>query len=71
MGIAIEKLTTFHGMALNILESKNMKEALRTLNPCGLNAETYISIEALTSLPGNPLEAFQEQFLQRIRHEWK
>lgn len=71
MGIAIEKLTTFHGMALNILDNKNMKEALRTLNPCGLNAETYTSIEALTSLPGNPLLAFQEQFLQRIRHEWK
>ncbi len=71
MGIAIEKLTTFHGMALNILENKNMKTALSTLNPCGLNAETYTSIEALTSLPGNPLQAFQEQFLQRIRHEWK
>lgn len=71
MGIAIEKLTTFHGMALNILENNNMKEALRTLNPCGLNAETYTSIQALTTLPGNPLETFQEQFLQRIRHEWK
>jgi len=71
MGIAIEKLTTFHGMALNIQENKNMKEALRTLNPCGLNAETYTSIEALTSLPGNPIATFQEQFLQRIRHEWK
>lgn len=71
MGIAIEKLATFHGMALNILENKNMKEALRALNPCGLNAETYTSIEALTLLPANPLEAFREQFLQRIRHEWK
>lgn len=71
MGIAIEKLTTFHGMALNMLENKNMKEALRTLNPCGLNAETYTSIEALTTLAGNPLETFREQFLQRIRHEWK
>lgn len=71
MGIAIEKLTTFHGMALNMLENPNMKNALRTLNPCGLNAETYISVEALTKLPAAPLETFQEQFLQRIRHEWK
>lgn len=71
MGIAIEKLTTFHGMALNMLENPNMKTALRTLNPCGLNADTYISVEALTKLPPSPLETFQEQFLQRIRHEWK
>lgn len=71
MGIAIEKLTTFHGMALNILENQNMRSALRTLNPCGLTADTYTSVEALTTLPSNPLDIFREQFLQRIRHEWK
>lgn len=71
MGIAIEKLTTFHGMALNILENKNMRLALQKLNPCGLNADTYTSVEALTELPGIPLDTFQEQFLQRILHEWK
>lgn len=71
MGIAIEKLTTFHGMALNVLENKNMRAALQALNPCGLNADTYTSVEALTTLPSNPLDTFQEQFLQRIRHEWK
>lgn len=71
MGIAIEKLTTFHGMALNIKENANMKSALSKLNPCGLDANTYTSVEALTTLPSNPLETFQEQFLQRISHEWK
>ncbi len=71
MGIAIEKLTTFHGMALNIKENENMKKALAKLNPCGLDASTYTSVEALTKLPSNPLETFQEQFLQRIVHEWK
>ena len=71
LGIAIEKLTTFHGMALNILENQNMKTALASLNPCGLSSETYISVQALTHLPDRPLETFQEQFLQRIKHEWK
>jgi lipoyl(octanoyl) transferase len=71
MGIAIEKLTTFHGMALNILENKKMLQALGTLNPCGLHTETYTSIDAVTSLPGNPLQAFQDHFLQRISDEWK
>lgn len=71
MGIAIEKLTTFHGMALNLLENKNMKLALAPLNPCGLSAETYTSVEALAEMPSNPLESFQDQFLQRIKNEWK
>lgn len=71
MGIAIEKLTTFHGMALNIKENAGMRSALSKLNPCGLDANTYTSVEALTTIPSNPLETFQEQFLQRIAHEWK
>jgi len=71
MGIAIEKLTTFHGMALNLKENPGMKKALACLNPCGLDANTYTAVEALTTLPSNPLETFQEQFLQRICHEWK
>jgi lipoate-protein ligase B len=71
MGIAIEKLTTFHGMALNLQENQNMKRALSTLNPCGLNVATYTEVESLISMPSRPLETFQDQFLQRIAHEWK
>lgn len=71
MGIAIEKLTTFHGMALNIIQNENMKSALSSLNPCGLHAGTYISVEELTKLPADPLETFKEQFLKRVQHEWK
>lgn len=71
MGIAIEKLTTFHGMALNILANERMKETLRTFNPCGLDSDIYTSVENLTDLPSDPLETFKEQFLKRISHEWK
>lgn len=70
MGIAIEKLTTFHGMALNVIENKNMKEALSRLNPCGLTAETYISAEELTKLPADPLELFRISFLEKIKANW-
>lgn len=71
MGIAIEKLITFHGMALNIFHHPHMKEALRTLNPCGLNSDTYSSVEELIKLPDNALEAFKTEFLKRIKHEWQ
>jgi lipoyl(octanoyl) transferase len=71
MGIAIEKLTTFHGMALNILDNPQMRKELQKLNPCGLTSETYTAVDALVTLPPNPILSFQEQFLQRIGHEWK
>lgn len=71
MGIAIEKLTTFHGMALNLTENKNMMEAMTKLNPCGLTAETYTSVAALTKLPEDPANRFKEDFLRRVQKNWK
>lgn len=71
MGIAIERLTTFHGMALNLMTNEKMKQALKSLNPCGLNADTYIAVDKLIDPPENAHELFLEQFLQRIKHEWK
>jgi lipoyl(octanoyl) transferase len=71
MGIAINKLTTFHGMALNILNNHEMMHSLQSLNPCGLNIKTYTSVESLTALPDDPIESFKTEFLKRIHHEWK
>jgi lipoate-protein ligase B len=71
MGIAIEKLTTFHGMALNLSRNEEMILALKALNPCGLRAETYISVQELLSLPEKAHDIFREQFLKRIQDEWK
>lgn len=70
MGIAIERLTTFHGMALNMFKNDEMKNAMRTLNPCGLNPETYLSVEELTPLDKNALEDFHTEFIKRLKHAW-
>lgn len=69
-GIAIEKLITYHGMALNIFQDTEMKNALRILNPCGLTAETYTSAEELHKLPENALEDFTARFLRKIAANW-
>lgn len=69
MGIAIEKLTTFHGMALNLFKDEDMKKALQILNPCGLSADTYISAEEFVK--DINLENFSDEFIQRIYHAWK
>ncbi len=71
MGIAIEKLTTFHGMALNLVTDQKMREALRVLNPCGLSSSTYTAVDELTTLPNDPQEAFHQEFIKRVIHAWK
>lgn len=72
MGIAIEKLTTFHGMAINLIDNENMRMAMNSLNPCGLNSETYTAVNKLGNLPqDNLVQNFKKQFLQRIEREWK
>ncbi|MBA2403716.1 MAG: lipoyl(octanoyl) transferase LipB [Bdellovibrionales bacterium] len=71
MGIAIEKLTTFHGMALNFFKDDEMKQALNAVNPCGLNAETYTSVEELINLKNRTLDNFADLFLRRLSHAWK
>jgi len=70
MGIAIEKLTTYHGMALNLYLDLEMRTALNILNPCGLSADTYISAEELISLPHDALETFYNEFIKKIATTW-
>ncbi len=71
LGIAIEKLTTFHGMALNLYTDHEMKKSMRVLNPCGLTADTYVAADEMVALPDDALEKFTTLFLQRIAHAWK
>lgn len=70
MGIAIEKLVTFHGMALNLYQDPQMKSALALLNPCGLSSDIYISAEELIALPENALDKFCDEFLEKVKDGW-
>jgi lipoate-protein ligase B len=71
MGVAIEKLTTFHGMALNFYQDEVMKTELMKLNPCGLDARIYTSVEELMNIETKTLEDFSELYLRRLSHAWK
>jgi lipoyl(octanoyl) transferase len=71
MGIAIEKLTTFHGMALNLVMDREMITAMEVLNPCGLSSHTYSAVDQFINLAPNGIEEFSDSFLQRIDHAWK
>ncbi len=71
VGFAIEKLITFHGMALNMFQDPEMKYALKALNPCGLETEIYSSVEDWTPLPPTALDDYAAEFTRRIFHVWK
>lgn len=71
MGIAIEKFTTFHGMALNFFQDQEMKNALQAVNPCGLKAETYTSADELMDLKNKTLEDFSLAYFKRMADAWK
>lgn len=71
MGIAIEKLTTFHGMALNIKKNESALKLLSGLNPCGLTSNTYACVEDYTEITNSSIIDFKDQFLNRIQNEWK
>jgi lipoyl(octanoyl) transferase len=68
MGIAIEKLTTFHGMALNFYHDHEMMRALSQINPCGLEAKTYTAVEDLIDLKNRNLNEFADQYIRRFSH---
>lgn len=70
MGIAIEKLTTFHGMALNLFQNKQMMSHLAKIRPCGLDIKTYLSVDELISLSPLACEKFADAFFERIIYEW-
>lgn len=70
MGIAIEKLITFHGMALNIYQDPQMKNALALLNPCGLSSDIYTSVQEHITLSENALDEFCDAFLEKVANGW-
>lgn len=71
MGIAIDKLTTYHGMALNLVTDLEMKKAMAALNPCGLNSSTYASVDDYIFLPEGSQERFAVDFLKKVKDGWQ
>lgn len=69
VGIAIEKLTTLHGMALNLKPFEQIKTILRTFSPCGLSFDTYTSAETLLNKELS-LDEFSENFMKKIIQNW-
>lgn len=67
IGIGISKFVTEHGLALNLLEDKEMFFELRKINPCGINPTTYITAESqMNEIPNEFIESFHHAFVQKF-----
>ncbi len=47
IGFAVSKFNTYHGMALNFFNDKEMFETLKNLYPCGISGSVYLDIESI------------------------
>lgn len=62
LGIEIQHFVTLHGLALNFYEDKQMFEALKMVNPCGLKGDIYSSVREIRKVPAD----FWDQVHYRI-----
>jgi len=44
---------------------------LRSLNPCGLDSNIYVSVEELIPIEQNIIEKFSDLFISKVSHGWK
>jgi lipoyl(octanoyl) transferase len=66
IGLAVTRFNTYHGLALNLFNDKQMFQALSSLHPCGLPGILYNDIERLTSKQISQIERerFVDEFLK-------
>jgi lipoyl(octanoyl) transferase len=69
VGIAVDKMKTYHGMALNLSPFHEMKDVLRHLAPCGLDFSTYSSVKELSKI-NISFEEFASLFIKEITDAW-
>lgn len=70
VGIAVDRMVTQHGLALNVSRFEELKIKLGPLAPCGLGPGTYTSVEELTGRPLTPQDLASE-VTRRFIHAWK
>lgn len=65
IGIGVNRFVSNHGLALNINSNQLDKEIFKAMNPCGLNASVYSSVnEILNTI--YKVEDFNNEFLKLI-----
>ncbi len=69
VGIAIDRMVTLHGLALNVQNFQALKNKLSFLAPCGMEFRTYTSVEELTGKKIDP-EELVDDVIRRLTDAW-
>lgn len=69
VGIAIDRMVTLHGLALNVQNFQSLKDKLSFLAPCGMEFKIYTSVEELTGKKIDP-EDLADKVIRRLTHAW-
>ncbi len=64
IGVGLKRYVTLHGLALNLNYDEKMFGAIQKINPCGMEASTYMSVDKVIQKE-NLLEEFHQAFLKK------
>lgn len=70
VGIAVDRMVTMHGLALNVSRFDELKEKLAFLAPCGMSFNTYTSVEEISGRKVTPVDLMPE-VTRRFFHAWQ
>lgn len=48
IGIGLNRFVTEHGIAVNLISDQEMSDELSKISPCGMDYQTYISLDSIT-----------------------
>lgn len=69
VGIAVDRMVTLHGLALNVQNFQSLKDKLSFLAPCGMEFNIYTSVEELTGQKLDP-ESLVDHVVGRLTDAW-
>lgn len=67
IGVGLNRFVTEHGLALNLIYDKDMFTELIKVNPCGMDSQTYMSVDQLIGPSENLVQKFHEVYIEMIR----
>ena len=67
IGVGLNRFVTEHGLALNLIYDEDMFNEVKKTSPCGMNPETYISLEKIINTKSeNLILDFHQAFLNQL-----
>ncbi len=67
IGLCSHKFVTYHGLALNLYRDDLMSKTLKSVYPCGISGDSYITLDQITDPSDNYFNDISDNFLKRMK----